>query len=254
MKRVARTVALSLSEAKRLSVVNQDVFNNTSAVAFRWSYTNIFSAIPVASGTGAGSSFASIGNEIVDPLLKFKAVCRIPYGLTLLDNSNNYGTIQFTVLLVAANDFASTTASGGPTPGNINFTTYPALFDTADPGWFLSADPFKPTLNGNNVKVLRRWTKKYHPEIQFEAFATGDSLRYTNGTIQFSIEGKYRWKRKLTYEDNVALQAGANFPRAGYLRGWNYYLLCGWGAPGNIVTSNGQPQMNLDRFLYYKDP
>lgn len=255
MKRVARRVTLSLAEAKRFSVIQQGVFSNTNATQVRWMYRNLFSSLPAPNINNASTSYVVVGNEIVDPMLKFKATFAIPYANILASEAALvYGTICCYVYLIAANDFTGAVGNGAPPPGSIAFTPYPGQYSEADMGWFLNQDPYKPTLNGNNVKVLKKWSKRHHPETHLERVPTGTVTTDARGIVAINIEGSYRWKRKLTFEDNPFGDSDANFPRAGTLRGWNYYLMLGWGAPSVITLSNSQPQCNMDTFLYFKDP
>lgn len=254
MKKVARRVALNLSEAKRFSDINRTVFGiPPGAINQRWMFRNIFATLPSATGGVGSHSWTVVGNEIVDPLMKFKCTWTLPYGGTIIDGNNFYGTEILHVYLVAANDNAETVQDGAPPPNTLIWSQYPAQFGSDDIGWFLNQDGFKPTLNGNNCKVLKKWTKRYHPEIQFQRHSSTDTNVYGNGAIQISMSGKYRWKRKLTYEDNAFADIDANFLRSGVLRGWNYYMLVGWGAPGTLSVV-AQPSCNLDMFLYFKDP
>lgn len=255
MKRVARRVTLSLSEAKRMADINRPVFaSSATAIGTQWRYRNIFAMLPTATGVLAGSSFAVDGNEIVDPLLKIKATAQIQYNDILQEtgDGSTFGSIYFHIYLVAANDYSGAVIAGGPPPGTLTWTTYPAQFSSGDPGWFLSQDGARPTLNGNNVKVIRKWTKKFTPEPFAYHVPTGGT-RASFGQINVDFTIKHRFKGKKTFEDNVFGDLDANFARAGTLRGWNYYTLCGWSGT-NVLITNSQPQMYLDQFLYFKDP
>lgn len=258
MKRVARRVALNLSEAKRFSVINDDVFGSSAtATNLRWRYKNIFAQLPTNTGTFAGSSVGVEGNEIVDLMVKMKAECRIPFA-NMLGNSNRtagFGSVWFHVYLVAVNDYAgSGSQASTPPPYNLSWTTYPDLFTSADPGWFITNNPIKPTLNGNNVKVIRRWTKKYTPQPQQNFRSTADTIVDPVGQISLNLQCKHKFRGKKTFEDNVFGDTDGNFTtRSGALRGWNYYWLCGWGTIGSYSLAE-QPSMNMDQFLYFKDP
>lgn len=256
MKKVARRVALSLSEAKRFTVLNDNVFTNFVVQRYQWRYKNIFAQLPTASGTFAGASSSVVGNEIVDLLWKAKFSCNINYNDILQQTTNiySYGTIYYHVMIVAANDYAGTVVGGAPPPGTLTWTTLPAQFSSDDPGWFLQENALRPTLNGNNVKLIRRWTKKFTPDVQYQRFAVGDNLQIGLGKVQFNMTCKHRFKGKKTFEDNPNGDLDANYPRSGALRGWNYYVLCGWSSPTVIDASNAQPQMVGDQFLYFKDP
>lgn len=260
MKRVARRVALNLSESKRFAVINQNPFalGVTPVVTRRWMYKNIFAQLPQAVGGNAGASYAVVGNEIVDLMLKAKFAMRIPYGLMLGNGAQRlqgYGTVWFHVYLVSTNDFTtSSSALPVPPPGTFTWNNYPTFFGSDDPGWFLQQDPAKPTLNGNNVRVIRRWTKKYQPEVQQNFRSTADTIVEPAGDIWLNLQVKHKFRGKKTFEDNVFGDTDANFQtRSGVLRGTNYYWLLGWGTVGAFEPSE-QPSVRLDEFMYYKDP
>lgn len=258
MKRVARRVTLSLSEAKRFTILNDRPFTVAAGgQSVRWAYKNIFSQLPTATGSLAGSSYGVDGNEIVDLLWKAKIAFSIDYGSilsTAADSPLAYGTVMLHVYLVAANDYTSSVADGGTPPGSLTWTNYPAQFSATDPGWFLTQNGYRPTLNGNNVKVVKAWHKRYNPDIVFERFAAGDTNVDGRGVIVQRIDVKHKFRGKKTFEDAPLADTDANFLRAGTLRGWNYYLLVGWAAPAVISTVSNQPFINMDQYLYFKDP
>lgn len=254
MKRVARRVTLNLSESKRFSSINVNAFAPTAGTAqFYWSYINIFAQLPTATGAIAGSSFAIDGNEIVDLLMKVKATFIIPAYADLGGTNTGYGTRFLTIYLVAANDYTGPVIGGGPPPGTITWTNYPGQYTSTDPGWFLQPDGSKPTLNGNNVKVLRKWTKRYQPDEIVKVVPVGGATTTNFGHVYLPITLKHKFRGKHTFEDNPFGDLDSNYPRAGVLRGWNYYLLAGWGATAQIPGPQ-QPQLFVDQFLYFKDP
>lgn len=243
MKSVARRVTLSLAEAKRFSVINED-FNPSYLTSVRYRYTvrNIFFPIPVASGANAGSSYAREGSEIVDPLLKLKWTFRIFW--PLLFQNGNYGSVYFHVYIISTNE--TYTFPGGAV------SVYPDLTPSNDPGWFIQVDGVRPTLNGNNIRVLKAWHRKVSPTQLMLGAASGVTPN-TFGNQDISGSMTYRWKRKLTYEDSSPA-AAPNFPSSGLLRGMNYYILCGWSMTGTTLPTAARPDMRVDSFLYFKDP
>lgn len=257
MKRVARRVTLSLSEAKRFTVLNDAPFTpGLGPLSVRWLYKNIFAQLPTATGSLAGSSYGVDGSEIVDLLWKAKITMTMDYGSLLATISESllaYGTTYFHVYLIAANDYSSAVAAGGTPPGTLTWSTYPAQFSATDPGWFLSQSGFRPTLNGNNCKVIRAWHKRFTPDIQFQRVASGDTGTDGRGVVHLKMDVKHKFRGKKTFEDAPLADTDANFLRAGTLRGWNYFLLCGWGLPTAVSASN-QPGMFIDQFMYFKDP
>lgn len=250
MKSVARRVALNLSEAKRFTTLNELPFGGAGVNGnTRWSYRNVFAVLPSSNGAISGTSFAIDGNEIVDPMIKFKSAWRLPYWniLETPEQVNSYSTMYMWIYLVAVNDQLSSTIPPSPT-----WTGYPAQYSSTDPGWFLTQDGVKPTLNGNNVRVIRRWHKKYTPENLITQDITG-AATVGHGTVTISIHGKHKFRGKKTFEDAVFADTDSNFLRSTVLRGWNYYFLVGWGGTGSLTFAQ-QPQCNLDTFCYWKDP
>lgn len=252
MKSVARRVALNLSEAKRFTTLNENPMPPiATAVTQRWVYKNVFSPIPSGNGAAAGTSWAIEGNEIVDPLVKMKLTFSLQFGITLNALSQSiYTTNYMAVYLVASNEQVSSLV-----PPSNTWTNYPVQYASDDPGWFLTQNPQRPTLNGNNVKIIRRWTRKYTPD---EVFALVDSTApqvagYGRPQINFNCKHKFRGKK--TFEDAVFGDTDSNFLRAAILRGWNFYWLVGWGIGGVTgVPTPSQPVVSCDTYTYFKDP
>lgn len=254
MKTVARRVTLGLSEAKRFSYINASTFVISGSAQHVWRFKNIFAQLPTATGSLAGSSYGVEGNEIVDMTLKFKANFVIPI-YQLVSNAQSlgaYGTIYCHMYIIAANDYSEVVGQGGTPPGSLTWTTYPNFGAADDPGWFLQMSGDRPTLNGNNCKVVRHWVRKYTPPPTTGWYAAGET-RESFGVVNIPIVGKHKFKGKKTFEDNPIGDLDANFPRAGTLRGMNYFLLVGFSMP-TIVTSAAFPQLWVDQFMYFKDP
>lgn len=255
MKRVARTVALKLSEAKRFTSLGFDANPATDYGAprrFRWTYKNVFSGIPSAAGGSAGASFSLVGNEMVDPLAKAKFSFSWNYAdILAARNYDAYGTVMGWVYIVATTDQLETTG----------FTQYPAQGSSTDPGWFMNQDPYRPTLNGNNCKIVRRWRIQHQPVnlAPTALTSTGQTIITTSfsgaGTIIKNLTCKHRWKGKKTFEDftQTANPGNANYFRSTFLRGWNYYWLVGWTVP-EVVPFAQAPAIINDQYLYFKDP
>lgn len=255
MKRVARRVALSLSESKRLTVANQTVFNNAGSSSQRWMFKNVFAQLTVASGSIAGQSWALEGSEVVDLMVKAKINFRMDWGALLAaQSSNGYGTIFLHVYLVSANDYTGSSLSGAPPPGTIAWSSYPTAFTADDPGWFLIQNGQNPTLNGNNIKIVRAWRKRYTPDILGQHISTADNVKVGYGVSWQTLNVKHKFRGKKTFEDNPNGDLDSNFLRSGVLRGNNYYWLVGWGSSSSIGLGALQPQVYMDEFLYFKDP
>ncbi|QCO93518.1 capsid protein [Gopherus associated circular DNA virus 5] len=239
--RVARRAVLSLAESKRFSIINED-FNPAyvTPTAARWSVRSVFGPIPQG-GANADLSYAREGSEIVNPMLKLKFIFRVNWGNFF--TTNNYGPFYFHVYLVATTDIETFPGTG--------VGIYPTTGTSTDPGWFITDNITRPTLNGNTVKVLKAWHRKVTPDqVSFDQASGTTSV--VAGYQDVVGKMSYRWRRKLTYQDVPG--PGPNFGSSVVLRGWNYYILVGWGAAINTVTSATRPVAVVDSFLYFKDP
>jgi len=234
MRTVARREALRVAESKRFAVINENTLaNQPTNSSAQWAIKSVFSQLQ----TGA-LSYQVVGNEIQHPLLKLKFVCRGDFGAIRADQPINYGTIAFNVMLIATND-ARFSAGVGTSFTN---TSLISGFD-----WFYQQSGYYPTMNGNNVKVLKRWHRKVTPDQTTVSTAGGS----------FTISGslKYRWKRKLTYEDAAGAPGVGGPTRSTELRGWNYWILVGHQVTTNYASAlTAPPIIVMDSFLYYKDP
>lgn len=244
MRSVARRTMLSLAEAKRFSVINE-LFTPTYATPLvsQWTLRSVFAVIPTAisSLSNANSSYNRVGSEIVDPLLKLKITGRVDWGQ--LGGTGNYRSLYMHVYLIATTDETNT-------PGIV--TNYD--FSSGDPGWFIQTDAARPTLNGNNIKVLKHWRRRLTPDQGVYPVVSGQTTNFLAvGGQDVSGQMTYRWKRKLTYQDATP-SLTPNFPSGSQLRGWNYYILAGWGVTGPSVVSAARPQILIDSFVYFKDP
>lgn len=256
MKSVARRVALNLSEAKRFTTLNElPIPPVPASVTFRWAYKNVFAPIPSGNGAAAGTSWAVEGNEIVDPLVKMKITFRLNFSNQIAGLLNGaYTTNYMWVYLIASNEQVT-----GLLPPSNTWTNYPVQYASDDPGWFLTQNPQRPTLNGNNVKILRRWSRKYTPD---ELFAIADATSTLNvqglGRPQINMNCKHRFRGKKTFEDAVFGDTDSNFLRSAILRGWNFYWLVGWGigptAEFSPIPTTNQPSVSCDTYTYFKDP
>lgn len=216
-----------------------EIYGPTSNQSTWWNYKNVFNTL--ANGT---TGFQFVGNEIVNPMLKFKFKWIMNWANISSNNTGNFATAAINVLLVAANEqFTATVA-----------TPYPAIGSTGDPGWFYQSDGYYPTMNGNNVKVLKKWSRRVTPP----GLPMNTSGLQPLGTQYVTGKMTYRFKRKLTFEDSSIVTAIGGPARATTLRGWNYYLLVGASLPfgqGTPVGTGGSAVMPvIDTFMYFKDP
>ncbi|AVK87314.1 putative capsid protein [Termite associated circular virus 4] len=238
MRRVARQQINRAVETKRFAIINESWSSTFIDFATRnttWKYKNLFSQL----GTG-NTSWSIVGNEILNPMVKIKGRIWVDWNANRQINTVvGPQDVQVTVYLIAANEQLSTTA---PSP----------LLASSD-YWFYQPDGQNPTLNGNNVKVLGRTSKKIKAQLPIAAATTSTF----SGTSTTRFQMSYRWKRKLTYEDVVGNPPSVGGPtRDVYLRGWNYYVLLGVHVPqthnGSLVGTS--TNVSMDTFMYYKDP
>lgn len=243
--RISKRVALKQVETKRFTILNENYSIlpiNTNGT--QWSARNVFS--PLSEGV---DSFNTIGNEIVNPMVKLKFSAMIDWNNVRSLNglgSTIPGTVSvvLNVMIVAANDQYAYYQPTLLQPGGSN-----------QGGWFYQADGARVTLNGNNVKVLKKWSiVKSPPSI----IAGTQSTAIAGGTL---VRGRmtYRWKRKITFEDLTTLPPANGGPdRSIITRGWNYYILVGWGLPPGFTlgTTPIRPivDFGMDSYLYFKDP
>lgn len=234
MKRVAKRVTLSLAESKRFTILNEAIVPNVPPnTTTTWWIRNIF-APPTQSVFSGGI----VGNEIQHPLLKLKFNMTIDWATLRSVSRPLYGTIRFHVYIVAMNEQLDYSIP-------VNYATI-----SPAPYIFLQPNGYRPTLNGNNIKVLKHFSRSVTPD-QYEDTGAGLPLGYTT----LKGEMSYRWKRKLTYEDTGFSLIGGSLAKSNILRGWNYYILAGIGLP---ASSGAQTQVfttiAMDSFLYFKDP
>lgn len=237
MRRVARQVTLKLAETKRFAIINEQLTPLAVAGPIAnnfWSYRPVFS--PLTNGFLSGQV---IGNEIVDPLLKCKFTATFNWNDIYYANSNNYGDITLNVYLLASND-------------DFVNTTFSQIISGYPQDWFYQIDGHNPTFNGNNVKVLRKWRRRVSPDTLMGT-AVIQGTKVVTGSL------RYRWKRKLTFEDRVGTvpAAGPQPTREVALRRWNYHLVFGIRSKANwpySTTATSIPLVTMDSFLYFKDP
>lgn len=244
MRRVAKQQIMNTVETKRHAIINENWSATFLSLANQWGtawlYANVFSFF----GTGA-QSWQVVGNEIVNPLLSVKG--RIWADWNAIRQINSVVGVQditVTLYLVASNEQMIVDNPTIVNPGGTGVNDVP---------WFYQANGLHPTLNGNNVKVLARTRRRLRPDLPVTAIpATAVS-----GTSTQTFRLKYRWKRKLTYEDiPAAVPPPGGLSRSGTLRGYNYFLLMAINVPQqhNASALGTAINVSLDRFVYFKDP
>lgn len=236
--RIARSVTLRLAETKRNATINElaTILPATNA-ATQWYYRPVFSVLE--QGT---SSHTIVGSEIQYPMAKVKFHWTIDWNAITGSTPDNarYGGVGLNVMLVASNDAVA----------SVLFDLYPNN-SLGINNWFYQSNGYVPTMNGNNVKVLKKWSKIYNPDqLNFTGGASKAGISVVRGKLQ------YRWKRKLTFEDSATIPDTDGPISSRILKGWNYYWLVGFRTPTLLAGAPLQafPTCYMDSFLYYKDP
>ncbi len=242
IRRIAKGEALRVAESKRFVILNETYsLITTSARDHQYAYRNVFA--PLAAGT---SSFQVIGNEFWPRLLKLKWRFSVDWRtvFTLNDSSRGCQSVIFHIWVIATPDVL--------TPG-----TTPVLYDETSSGplWFYQHEPFKATMNGNNVRVMKHMQRTFTPEAMLQDDTGTGATPVIWGTATKAGTMKVRFKGKRTYEDTLAPTSGGP-TRQQYLKNINYYIVSGWGAINGTVGSvtPGFGNILIDSYLYFKDP
>lgn len=236
-------------------------FTYTGGKTSQWLVRNIFGTIPTAENypeIGAGaSSFTRIGAEIVDPYLKMKGTWLIEWQDIVYNAPTAYGTIHLYVYIVSSNEQIE---AGTPQDA---FALGSANANGSLNAWFLQEDGSRIVLNGNNVRVLKKWHRQVTPPNLYDTNPTLIGTQVvvnattTRGRQEVPVRLNWRKKGKLTYEDyKPATGEGStdfNLASSSTLKGMNYYVLVGWHTTGDVTTSQ-KPQFLLDSYMYFKDP
>lgn len=240
MAKVAKRVALSLSETKRYGILNEryTLPDTTGTASGVFAYRNIF--VPLSQGY---QSYSLIGSEMIPRILALNIRCYVDYSFNSQYNSAGQGIfpVRFHVWIIASNEqFVATS---------------PTKYDTSTtgPGWMYQPSFLTPRLNSNNCKVLKYWSRIINPPSVIQGAGTSTCSGLVCKT------GKLRWRpgRKITYEDSGSGPTSGGPPSTAVTRGWNYYILGGWSAPataGGTAKLYPPGQMDIDSYLYYKDP
>lgn len=214
---------------------------------------NISSTTGNPNFTGA-TSFSRIGSEIVDPIMKFKGSWTIHWDDLMYNHPTAYGTVYLVVYIISCNDVFGD-------PGlwqNYDFGV------SGEPAWFLQPDGSRVTLNGNNVRVHKKWKRKVTPDQLYNTnpvtIGVEPVVNATTVRGRQTIDCVITWKKrgKITYEDdpvNVDVDAvgDGNLVSSYYTKGWQYYILAGWETMGPVSNIN-KPNLSGDTYMYFKDP
>lgn len=239
VRRQARITQLKNTETKRFFILDESYNLYTAATGsfyYNYNFVNVFGAL--AQGFGQNNFLGDTIDNVLTKVkfqitIRWNALANILVGSPTLEVPE----IFCHVWLIATND-----QYPAVTPQNMA-----AVAGVSD--WFLQIQAGRVQMNGDSIKVIKHWTKK------FRAY---DSV-FTNGaTVQTVHIGKLvkKLKGKKTYEPSS--RAAPNAPSQ-FLKGWNYYYLTGWGLPDgqySIATplANNPVRMTMDRYLYFKDP
>lgn len=246
--RISKAVTLRATETKRFAILNENfTFLPTSGFNYAaWAYRNIFG--PVPQGVTA---FSRNGSEIHSPMLALNINVLVNWKDVANYNTNEtFFPIRVTVMIVSANEQIAT----GSTPTYYDYTS------SSSSGWFYMPDNLNPRLNGNNIRVLKKWTRLINPRPYALVANSGPAtLQYAfGGTQSYCGKLRYKWRRKITYEDTGIPSNIGGVVSGGTTRGNNYYILAGYSSSVNRGIAAVPPyplcRIFMDSYLYYKDP
>lgn len=209
----------------------------TSPEANQWAYKNIFEQLVQYGGQGGGQAQFT-GTEITNAMGRFTVYGTVFWN-RIISLVGGVSSIFFEAAVIATNDQFAT---GGP-----------ALYNVAasGPNWFYNFQAYDPVFNGNNVRVIKRKRWRIDPPNMM----SGAPSPPTTASSSFSKIIKVKFKGKKEFEEGASTITGAPQP-ARFLRGWNYYLMVGFGAQINAVPTTTQNLVDCyaDSYLYFKDP
>lgn len=237
IQRISRRTLLRNTETKRHFIQNENwsIYPSTGTSLYTYAYVNIFA--PLTQGIQQGNF---VGDSILDPLF----VARIQFDLRPNDLSGELPGISRApevychAWLLASNDqFSQIT----PTFIDDTLPLNPSY-------WFLQPRASRAMMNGDSVTVIKHMKRKLRP------YDTG-TIQDSNPSISMKMVAKLKGRK-------IFEPAGGTAPNtpADVLKGWNYYLVVGWGIPDGGVqiawpsATNGPVYISVDRYLYFKDP
>lgn len=231
--RAANRVINRRSETKRYITQGENFTTGIGGTGlFQWATRNVFN------GLTAGDVDTNVEGSALD-----RAMLVLRGQFTIDWNSVTVGagqgadppSIILHVGVIATNDQLSTSD----------------IVRAADPAWFLSSVPWRVRLDGHHVRVLKWKTYTFHPQGAGQVIAPTASTPIVYGTTDRQIKLKCRFKGKKQFEENPGIASGLDF-----LKGWNYYILTGWGVAGNapwVGQDSFKPVLGMDTYLYFKD-
>ncbi|UYD39090.1 MAG: capsid protein [Wigfec virus K19_486] len=243
VRRVAAQQVLRMSETKRIALLNETwSLTPTTPSGSQYSIANIFSVVQQnQNATGGGM----VGDTILRPLFVAKMRALVNWDRVRQLNGGGTGSTSVTLhaWIVASNDQLVL-----GTPASVN----PYDAGSSGPQWFYNTDAFSATLNGDNVKVLKHWSRTIHPPSIVSG--TGSTALATVTAIRHKFVLKFKGQKEFEGRIPSTTQPGALQP---WLKGWNYYLLIGGGTPTGYPLT-GSPlaplwDIYVDRYLYFKD-
>lgn len=236
LKRVVRRELLKNVETKRNIVLNEN-YTRIIGTGFnsQYAYTNIFANLSVT-GQGAAQNQYE-GTEILDPLFVARISFDVHWGVMQAAGTTGSYAGMVPVFLhawvIAVNDQLTANVP----------TVTPAE-------WFTSALAASVQMNGNNVRVIKHWSRMVNPPSI--PFSVGSPPTAATGTTCVRHKMVCKMKGKKEFEENASL-----VPQP-YLRGWNYYFVQGYGFPKGFLPSGTTYSAAVDcwadRYLYFKDP
>lgn len=236
VRRIARYEQMKNSETKRFFILNEGWNTYRSAGQdpnWSYQYVNIFGAMQ----QGVQQQQFE-GDTILDPLFKMTISYEVLWNV--LQTQFQTSQSQFPPLYVHAWIIAVNDQVSGVSP---------APFPDIDPirTWFLQPHSTRAVMNGDVVTVIK------HKKRLVRAFGT--DIVTPPASSAGTIKLLKKLKGKKTFEP--VSSATPNTPGSN-LKGWNYYVVFGWGVPDgynlrNPLTAN-PIRVYADRYLYFKDP
>lgn len=230
--RAANRVINKRSETKRFITVGENYSNGIGGTGFfQWSTRNVFNPLT------AGDLDTNVEGSMLDrAMLVIRGQMSANWEAIRLSNaSGDLVGLIWHVAVIATNDQLP-----------ISDITRAAV-----PEWFLSSVPWRPRMDGHHVRVLKWKTYTMMPQGMGTITEAGGTPLATNtwGIQDRAFKMTVRFKGKKQYEENPGTTLD-------FLKGWNYYILTGWGMSGNSAwtgTELNKPNLNMDTYLYFKD-
>lgn len=236
---VARREIKSLSESKRVAIVNEGWNNGSTPAGFSGLSTYIVNAFSALGPAVTDEGF--MGNEIIDPLLVLRGAIEINWS-ALATAANATPTVAIDIYLIAVNDDTSIVNPRSTTTGEDA-----ALWIRYPDGRFTSQ------MNTQNVTVLKKKKMRFSPRNLVPVQA-GSTFYAQLETRNFKMVKRLRGKKQFeTAVQNVGQPVAV--PQT-WLKGWNFYYVItrSTNTAWSSATVVSPVRTFVDRYVYFKDP